>query len=324
MQTPRRDIKMFSLSALDLLAMSTGVFVLLLLMMFPYYRKTLDEQEHLRQLAVSLASARNAAKSVEAAAAREHEIATAVMRDAQRALATARALEARAEEERYAAAPPSRRPPVLPRPVQSSGTSTVAELDLVFVVDTTASMTPAIRELAASMRGIVRVLEQLVPSLRVGIVSYTDRDTGRDPLAILPLTAANLSLTQVLHFLASMQASTIGSQTIQEDVLLGLQAAIGMPLRSTARQTFILIGDAAAHEQEQAAAVELVHRFVAASERRSVSALFVVTPSARANGMIDRQFFSEVARAGSGIMTSHTGSMFERVLLSVIGDASTK
>jgi hypothetical protein len=64
-------------------------------------------------------------------------------------------------------------------------------MDLVFVVDTTASMTPAIGQMRSSMQGIVRILERLVPSLRVGIVAYSDRDTGREPLSILPLTSTD-------------------------------------------------------------------------------------------------------------------------------------
>jgi hypothetical protein len=115
-----------------------------------------------------------------------------------------------------------------------------------------------------------------------------------------------------------MQASTIGSQTIQEDVYLGLQAAASMPLRPGARQVLILMGDAAAHDAEQAAALQFVHAFVARAPNRSVSTLFVTTPGAIANGMVDRSFFQSVAKAGGGTFTDHSGSMMEGVLLSVI------
>ena len=37
-----RTISILTLSALDVLAMATGVFVLLLVMWVPYYRRTLD------------------------------------------------------------------------------------------------------------------------------------------------------------------------------------------------------------------------------------------------------------------------------------------
>jgi hypothetical protein len=191
-------------------------------------------------------------------------------------------------------------------------------MDLIFVVDTTASMTPAIRQMAVSMRGIVRVLERLLPSLRVGIVSYKDRDVAPEPLAILPLTATDRFLPRVIAFLDQMRASTVGSQTIQEDVFLGLQAAIAMPMRPSARQAIVLVGDAAAHDEEQGAALQLVRAFVGRAQNRSVSALFVTTPGALANRLTDRPFFEDVARAGGGAFTDHAGSMIESVLLSVL------
>ena len=42
MRRPNREISIFTLSALDVLAMSAGVFVLLLVMLMPYHRKVLD------------------------------------------------------------------------------------------------------------------------------------------------------------------------------------------------------------------------------------------------------------------------------------------
>lgn len=318
----RRDLQLFSMSALDVLAMATGVFVLLLVMMMPYWRKTLDAQAALRELAAAASATETEAASLSAAAERERAQAETTAAELQRVTALAAAAEARAAAAQAAARVPPVPQVAAPKapPAPPAGTLTADQLDLVFVVDTTASMTPAIGQLRTSMRGIVRVLERLVPSLRVGIVAYTDRDTGRQPLTILPLTAADRFLPRVLAFLQQMQASTIGSETIQEDVYLGLQAAASMPLRPSARQVLVLIGDAAAHDAEQAAALQFVQAFVGRAQNRSVSALFVTTPGAVANGLIDLSFFQSVAKAGGGTFTDHSGSMVESVLLSVIGE----
>jgi hypothetical protein len=315
-----RDIAIFSLSALDVLAMATGVFVLLLLMMLPYYRATLDAHAALRGVQAASEAAEAEAASLAEAAARETTQAEALAEEAARVARAAAAQERRAAAARARAVVPAVPRPVAPQapPAPAVTTPTLKEMDLIFVVDTTASMTPVIRQMAVSLRGIVRVLERLVPGLRVGVVSYTDRDTGREPLAILPLTATDRFLPRVIAFLNQMQASTIGSKTIQEDVYLGLQAAVAMPLRPSARQALVLVGDAAAHDHEQAAALQLVRGFVGRSPGRSVSALFVTTPGAVANGMIDRVFFQDVARAGGGEFTDHAGSMIESVLLSVL------
>ena len=42
MRLPSRELQIFSLSALDVLAMACGVFVLLLVLMMPYYRRSFD------------------------------------------------------------------------------------------------------------------------------------------------------------------------------------------------------------------------------------------------------------------------------------------
>ncbi len=308
------------MSALDVLAMSTGVFVLLLVMMMPYWRKTHDAQAALQGLTAAISTAEAEAASLSTAAQREKAQAETTAAEAKRIAAAAVAIEARAKAALAAARVPPVPMPVAPQapPAPPVGTPTAEQMDLVFVVDTTASMTPAIGQMRTSMRGIVRILERLVPSLRVGIVAYTDRDTGREPLSILPLTSTDRFLPRVLAFLQQMQASTIGSQTIQEDVYLGLQAAVSMPLRPGARQVLVLIGDAAAHDYEQAAALQFVRSFVGRAPNRSVSALFITTPGAVANGMVDRLFFQDVAKAGGGTFTGHSGSMIQSVLLSVL------
>jgi hypothetical protein len=317
-----RELELFSMSALDVLAMATGVFVLLLVMMMPYYRHALDAEAELTRLNPLIATAEAEAAALGARAADATATADAIAAEAGRLAAAAaaaerRAADARAAASRLAAAIPRPAPPA-PTPPPPGGTPVVQELDLVFVIDRTASMTPAIRELAANLASIVNILERLVPSLRIGIVAYSDRDTGQNPITILPLTPTESGLRRIIGFLESLQASTIGSRTVDEDVLLGLQAAVAMPLRATASQSLVLIGDAIAHPPEVQAALTLVRSFVAARPQRTVSALFVTTPTASSRGGVDRDFFREIASAGRGSFTDHAGSMIESVLASVL------
>jgi hypothetical protein len=159
----------------------------------------------------------------------------------------------------------------------------------------------------------------MVPSIRIGVAAYNDRDTGQLPVAILPPTPANEHLDRVIAFLAQLQASTIGSRTIEEDVHLGLEAATLMKLRPEVRQSFVLIGDASVHLPLVDETIYRVRNFVAGHKNRTVSALYVSTPSSRShNENIPMTFFRAVAEAGKGTYTDHTGSMMESVLLSVL------
>jgi hypothetical protein len=55
-------------------------------------------------------------------------------------------------------------------------------------------------------------------------------------------------------------------------------------------------------------------------DHRSISTLFVTTPSSLLHGNNARGFFVALANAGGGSFTDHAGSMIEGVLLSVFVD----
>ena len=156
------------MSALDVLAMATGVFVLLLVMLMPYYRKTMDAEAEIEAVRVAAAESLAEVQSLEATAARNRAEAGAAAAEAAELQARATALEQAARQR------------LRPTPVVQEGPDpkrqAIEALDLVFAIDTTASMTPVIHDLAVSMRSIVRILQRLVPSVRIGISAYKDHD----------------------------------------------------------------------------------------------------------------------------------------------------
>jgi len=305
-----RTLAIFSLSALDVLAMSTGVFVLLLVMLMPYYRKTFDAGAEIE--AVRSEAARIEQDAERARTTAESQTASNIARLEQIARITE---ESERLERRIAQAHPT--PPPVPR-TGNTETQSVNALDLIFVVDTTASMNPVLREMAVSMRSIARILQRLVPSVKIGVIAYRDRDTGLPPVQVFPPTATDRRLDRIIAFLERLTALRVGSRTVEEDVYLGLQAALAMPLRPRAQQSIVVIGDAAAHPDEVSGALDLARTFAAQGPRHTVSALFVSTPNALRRGQIDRRFFRDLARAGHGVLTDHAGSMVASVLLSVL------
>jgi von Willebrand factor type A domain len=311
MRRRNRTVSIFSLSALDVLAMATGVFVLLLVMLMPYYRKTFDANAEIE--AVRVAAAENVAEvqALEESAARYRAEAGAAAAEAAELSARAAALE-------QAARPVA--PPPVARAGSDAGQQVVEAIDLVFVIDTTASMRPVIRELAVAMRSIVRILQRLVPSVRIGIAAYKDRDTGLPPVITFPLTPTDPYLPRIVGFVESLDASPVGSRTIEEDVHLGLEAATLMRWRADARQVLVVIGDAAAHAEYQNETFWRARNFVQGNELRSLSTLFVTTPSSLQAGQRARPYFQALAQAADGAFNDHAGSMTESVLLSVLVD----
>jgi von Willebrand factor type A domain len=316
MRRPNRQLAVFTMSALDVLAMSTGVFVLLLVLLMPYYRREHDANAEIQGVRAAQAETIARVEAIDRTATLWRDEASAAEAEAARLNAAAAALEAAAAEQR-------RRVPAPEGGAEEERggdieTPIVRELDLVFVVDTTASMTPVLQEIAVSLGSIVRILESLVPSVRVGFVSYKDRDTGLPPVVAFPLTPADRDLERIVAFIERLSASPIGSTTIEEDVHLGLAAAVAMPFRRDAKQAIVVVGDAEAHAYAKGETFARAMGFAQASERRSLSTLFVSTPSSMRAGNRARPFFTNLARAGRGEFNDHTGSMIESVLLSVL------
>ncbi len=335
-----RSVPMFSVSALDVLATATGVFVLLAVMLMPFYRQTLDANAELEGVRPALESgaasvARFSADLADKAAFLDQRVA-----ELDSLLAEAAALEEEIIQVRGATpdpvpqpiptpeparapppptpepepivTPPAEVPPVDPgRPIEEA-------LDLVFVIDTTASMRPAIGDLARSLESIVRVLERLVPSLRISVVAYSDRDTGRVPVRRLGLTPTDTGFDRILSFIRLIERTTAQSRTVQEDLDLGLRSATQLPFRPNALQIVVVIGDAEPHAPDLQDTIRLAQRFVAINDRRQISTLYIVTPSALRFGPNARNFFRVLARAGQGSANDHAGSMLESVLLAVL------
>jgi hypothetical protein len=315
MKVRRRQLSIFTLSALDVLAMSTGVFVLLLVILMPYYRKVHDAHAELAAVRVAEAETASQVRTIADHATLLAGEAATLEADVARLAGAAASIEAET------AAGIRRAQGQSNTEVEGGGnvkTPVIDKLDLVFAIDTTASMGPVLGEVAAALESVVRILESLLPSVRVGVVAYRDRDTGLPPIRVLPLRPAERELAEVIAFIESLAASPVGSLTIEEDVNLGLQAAIGLPMRADARQAIVVVGDAAAHEHEQPEALSRARLFVGAQELRSVSALFTATPSSAARGNRARNFFMALASAGNGDFNNHTGSMIESIVLSVL------
>ncbi len=323
MRRPNRTVSIFTLSALDVLAMATGVFVLLGVMLMPYYRKTFDAGAEMEGLRLGVTEMQAEIEVGEQAAAAAMQAAAEMTAESEEMEAAAARLRAAAAETRARAAAGStgRRasPPPTPRPKQAD-TAVIEQLDLVFVIDASGSMNEVLADLRRSLRGIVRVLERLIPSLRIGFVAYRDYDVGDWVTHDLPLQPTSSHLKLILNFAAGLRPATVGGGTVSEAVYAALDRATRMNFRPGAKQTLIVIGDAAAHPGEQARALALAETFRMSGDHRSVSTLFVTTRAFLQFGQGDRAFFAELAQAGGGAFSDHRGELMESVLISVLED----
>ena len=312
----RQPMEMLTISALDIFASALGVFMLVSILMFPNYLKQPSIEAEQAGARAELAGAADdvvQAREALADATQERTAAEATLEQARARLTDAEALAARAAKQ------PVPQEVGAPAEPDTRGEQkiriAIADLDLVFVMDTTGSMGPELTDLQANLVGIIRVLSRLATSLRIGFVAYKDR--GDEYLTkVYPLERMNdAHAAELVNFVNGLRAQGGGDDP--EPVDEALKAALAMPWRADAQGRIIVIGDAPAHQQGQA--FDLAEQFRRSSPGkgapRTVSAIYT------GDSLALRPFFERLAAAGGGDLSVHQGQMIESVLLSVLKDA---
>jgi hypothetical protein len=301
---PRRAaFETLSMSALDLFASALGVFVLISILMFPYYLK-------MPSIEAGLAGAKDELAATTAAGAAAAQRLAAAEQAKAAAEADLQAARARLQRAQAAAAA---QPPPQPReaPRKNLAPLTIQDLDLVFVMDTTGSMGRELADLQANLIAIVNILHRMAESLRVGFVAYKDEGDvylTRD-FQLRAMTGQDVAA--MVGFVRSLEAS--GGGDVPEPVDAALQVALAMPWRADGQGRIIVIGDAPARNRDQTLA--LARRFAGTGmpeAPRSLSAIVTGPDPAIA------RFFQQVAGAGGGEFSISQGNMVESVLLSIL------
>ena len=139
-------------------------------------------------------------------------------------------------------------------------------LDVVIVLDATGSMQNIIDEVKDRMVGLVRSIQKLVPTARVGAVAFRDRPdkTVSAPQAEEDFVVKWSDLTfngpKVQAFLGRVNAGSGGDW--EEAVREGIDTAISeMSWRKGAKKVIILVGSSPPHEVERPVIARMVGRF---------------------------------------------------------------
>lgn len=165
-------------------------------------------------------------------------------------------------------------------------------LEIVFVVDSTGSMSSTIEATKTSIAEMLAVLRALVPDARFGFVAYRDRGATEAYLTQeLPLGRDFWRATNFMQFLTAA-----GGGDRPEDVLAGLQAAFDQIWRPGARRVVVLAGDAPPHDEQRKALSAAVRQF-ASDGRSHVHAIVTGPPAANAD---TRQAFARITKDGRG------------------------
>jgi len=330
----RRELSIFSVSAIDLFASALGAFVVVAFVLLPYFPNTGDapaapvppadpsapagispaELETLR------GQAARAEAELDAARRRERELAQALDdalaqtsppsapdprdRISPAELAALRSRIERAETELDAAHARERE---LARALDAATSSvqSLPPIDLIIALDTTSSMIGEVASLREEIAGLSELLVDLTEDAAVGIIDFKD-GCGRQPaLRVTPLQRIDRqSVRRLAAFARSMRpGSAACNVTADEDYAEALRAAVDADWRDDSEhRSIVMISDNPAHADLRRQAIADAGRFARRpGARHTVSAVFVDTSLTAGPGYPDAAaFMQRVARAGGG------------------------
>jgi hypothetical protein len=175
---------------------------------------------------------------------------------------------------------------------QAVGQLRQSGLEIVFVFDSTGSMTRTINDTKSTIHEMLLVLRALIPDARIGMVTYRDRGKREDYVTRdVPL---GNDYWQAINFVNDVLAEGGGDRP--EAVREGIECALAQPWRSGSRRVIVLAGDAPPHDDGFAGLLQKVKTF--SKDGRSFVHTLLTTPQFA--GDDTRDAFAKLAEAGKG------------------------
>ncbi len=340
MRLRRREINVFSMSALDLFASGMGAFILLTVMALPFFPNTGDSPERIeavkRELAVAQEerdAARNRASSLERVleglqqGESIREALETALKDAQAQLSDAEDKLRELEEALAEATKPKPEPVVnddrereLERQVaeakkqrdeaekrargleQALAKARMPNLDVVICLDVTASMTAQIEGLKSEIAVLARILDSLTPSAGIGVVAFGDR-RWMQPMhiqQILPTSRIRELQGFVNRLSPNMDPNAGRNRDGPEAVATAVERAVALNWRPESERRYVIAVTDNAAYPSREAVAIQVARDFATAEGHYVSAVRANFTQDQSDRQAADRFLRLLAQAGRG------------------------
>lgn len=305
MRRPSRSFNVFSMSALDLFASAMGAFIIISVLLFPYFQlnaPNLAQAAQMERDTIEINRKADAQRAKAEAARRRTDTAELEKEAAEKRRVTAEAETVDLAPEVHAGGVSLENCQVALSKLE------VEEFDLVFVFDTTGSMEKPLESLRNNVLGIIRVLQKVVPDLRIGFVAYRDKGEAYLTRTLPLVSVSGRGLDRVFAFINDLAVA--GGGDTPEAVDAGLGEAIAMDWRPGVARAIVVIADAPAHDDDIAGVLADAKRFAGASSAKISAIIPPDTPPG---------FFARLTAAGGGTLIVDMRQIMVAVLLSVIG-----
>ncbi|PIW26885.1 MAG: hypothetical protein COW30_12965 [Rhodospirillales bacterium CG15_BIG_FIL_POST_REV_8_21_14_020_66_15] len=300
MRRRSRDFNIFSLSALDLFASAMGAFVIISVMLFPFYRMNAPNLAQAAQVRKEVEDLKRQTEAMRKQAGIDRAAAAAAGGEAAEADKQRAAVETELQGQQ---AQIRKGGEALQQCKIALSKLDIHEYDLALVFDTSGSMSAVIKNILLNLRGVVRVMQKMVPNLRIGLVAFHDGRAEAFPLTQMDEAGVRAALQW-------LQAHGTGSGTNSTDVFKGLSAAAAMTWRRDVPKAIVVIADDPDDDAPSHQAHGVARRFAG----RPKAKVAVVTPDHAGQP----RFFKDLAKAGGGDFVSDKGDLLTSILLTVI------
>ncbi len=172
-------------------------------------------------------------------------------------------------------------------------------LDVVFLFDSTSSMSDILATAKENISWMITVLHALVPGFRLGIATY--RDYGDE--FVVQGQDLSVGRYRLMTYLDTIRA--VGGGDPEEAVLAGLRYCEDMEWKPGAQRVVVLIGDAPPHRREARDATAVARQIHRAGG--TVHAVVTFDPKGKRTDPLDAEAvrtFKDIARSGGGTFAS--------------------
>ena len=218
-------------------------------------------------------------------------------------------------------APQPRAPPPAPecpQPDPQPPSKPLPDVDIVFVLDTTGSMRYVIESMKRELSAVVEVLEQVMPSVAIGVVTVNDR--RQKPVhrvhPLRRLTGDRDAADDLHRFLRGLDAGKAAgiNNDMPEAFMTGLRLATAVKFRpNVTNRVVIVITDAYAYEDEIERSLVIARAFA----QNAGSRISTVHLEAGKFPVAD-EYLPALAKAGKGEYVIDRGTVLANVMLSVL------
>ncbi len=307
MRRRSREFNIFSLSAMDLFASALGAFVVIAVMLFPFYQKNAPTLAQAAQMTKEAEDLNRETKNLGEQADKDRKRAKGAADEAKQTQRKTAAIEteikALGEQRRKGGE-------MLEQCRIALSKLDISEFDLVLAFDTTGSMSSIMQEMLVKLRAIVRILQKMIPSLRVGFVAFRDDA----PYITKDFPLRSMDAAGLVAAEAWLKKLSAGGGTGALAVAKGIAAARNMAWRSGVSGAIIVVGDDTDDDATPHRAHRAAQAFAGRGDARTK--ISVIVPEATSGR--DLKFFQQLARAGGGDFVRDRGNMLTSILLSMI------